>query len=133
MNRFRVLLADDHDTILADVRALLDPEFDVVASVRDGNSLLLAAESLKPDIIVADISMPHMSGIEAAWKIIEGNPDSRIVFLTMHNDPALLKESLAIGAMGYVLKRTAGDELVFAIHEVLEGRRYVSPFMRREL
>jgi DNA-binding NarL/FixJ family response regulator len=130
MTRMRVLLADDHAPVAAHLRAVLEPEFDVVATVGDGGALVQAAESLDPDVIVTDISMPVLDGMEAAGEILRKNPGARIVFLTVHNDPALVRRGLTIGGVGYVLKLTAGDELVPAIHAALQGDCYVSPAAR---
>ena len=125
--RMRVLLADDHPEILDYLRALLEPEFEVVATVGDGNALIAAAETLAPDVIVTDIAMPGLNGIAAAAQIIGTNPAARIVFVTVYNDPELVQRGLATGALGYVLKLRAGDDLVPAIHAVLRGERHLSP------
>lgn len=126
----RVLVADDNDDVLRDIRDLLEPEFDVIGTVGDGNSLVSAAEEFKPDVIIADISMPDLSGIEAAAKILEINPDSRIVLLTAHNDSALVDEGMAVGALGYVIKLNAGEDLARAINEAVRGRRFLSSVIR---
>ena len=126
MERTRILLADDHETVLEDVRSLLEPEYEVVGTVRDGQSLLAAAETLKPDIMVVDVSMPVLSGLEAVRRLKKDDPNAKVVFLTVHQDPALVKEALAAGALGYVVKAAAGDELVTAIQQALQGRTYVS-------
>ncbi len=127
MRQIRVLIADDHEEVLDDLRDMLEPEFKVVGAVSNGLALLSAAETLKPDVIVTDISMPEMSGIEAARKIIEKDPDSRIVLLTMHNDRALVEQGFAAGALGYSLKVKANQELPLAIYQALDGKRYISP------
>ncbi len=124
--RPRVLLADDHVETAEQLRALLEPEFEVVALVEDGRALVSAAVQLSPDAIVADISMPGLDGIEASELIRLRDPDARIVLVTVHSEPVLVARGLAAGALGYVLKDAAGDELVAAVHAVLDGRRFVS-------
>jgi DNA-binding NarL/FixJ family response regulator len=127
MSRARVLLADDHALIAERLRMVLEPEFEVVATVGDGGALVAAAERLAPDVIVTDISMPVLDGLEAASEILRRDPGARIVFLTIHNDPALVQRGLTIGGAGYVLKLSADDELVPAIQAALRGGSYVSP------
>lgn len=124
--RTRVLLADDHKANAALLRTLLQPEFDVVAAVEDGRALVQAAEALSPDVIVTGIAMPIMDGISASAEILRRNPEARIVLVTVHRDPVMVARSLATGAMGYVLKVAAGDELVPAVHAALRGERHVS-------
>ena len=125
--RARVILADDHPAVLEDLRALLEQEFEVVATVGDGNALIAAAETLAPDVIVTDIAMPGLNGIAAAADILRSNPAARIVFVTAYNDPVLVKKGLATGALGYVSKLRAGDDLVPAIHAALRGEHHLSP------
>ena len=125
--RARVILADDHPEVVEDIRALVEPEFDVVATVGDGNALVAAAETIGFDVIVTDIAMPGLNGIAAAAQILRNNPAARIVFVTVHNQPELVEKGLAIGALGYVLKLRAGEDLVPAIHTVLRGQRHLSP------
>ncbi len=108
------------------IRGLLEPEFDVVGAVVDGQSLISAADTFQPDVIVTDISMPRLNGIEAARLIIQKNPASRIILLTAYNDSALLEQCLSAGALGYVLKLKADEELSLAIHRALEDKRFVS-------
>jgi DNA-binding NarL/FixJ family response regulator len=127
VNRPRVLLADDHVVLLEGLRALLAAEFDVVGAVEDGRALLAAAESSKPDLVVVDISMPLLNGIEAALQLQKSCPRTKIVFLTMHKDAGLLKQALRAGASAYVLKQSAVRELAVAIREALAGRCYISP------
>lgn len=126
MCRPRILLADDHDGATALLRALLDSDFEVLDSVRDGRALVCAARQLAPDVIVADISMPLLDGIAAATEIRRADPAARIVFVSMHADPLVVDRGLATGALGYVLKLAAGDELLPAIRAALDGRRYIS-------
>ncbi len=130
VGRIRVLIADDHEEMLGDIRDLLEPEFDVVGTVGDGESLLSAADALQPDVIVTDISMPRMNGIEAARMIMQKNPASRIILLTVHNDPALVEQGLATGALGYVLKMKADEELALAIYSALRDKPFVSPLAK---
>jgi len=126
MGRLRVLLADDHPGILSRLTDLLEPEFKVVAVVGDGQSLVETAESLQPDLIITDISMPILSGLEAAKKIIQSTPETKIIFLTVHTNPDYVQEALELGAVGYVFKSNLVTDLQLAIGEVLEGRTYVS-------
>jgi len=127
----RVLIADDHGEVLDDIREALQPEFVVVAAVRDGCALVLAANQLKPDIIVADISMPQMDGIEATRVIIQKDPASKVIALTIHNDLEMVSLAFGAGVQGYVLKMRASQELSQALHTVLQGQRYLSPSLRR--
>lgn len=124
--RTRVLLADDHQANAALLRTLLQPEFEVVATVEDGQALVEAAEALSPDVIVTDIAMPILDGIAASIEILRRNPTARIVFVTVHCDPVMIARALAAGAFGYVLKVAAGDELVPAVRAALRGERHVS-------
>jgi DNA-binding NarL/FixJ family response regulator len=127
VQQIRVLIADDHADVLDDIRDLLEADFDVVGAVSDGQQLLKAAELLKPDVIITDISMPELNGIEAARRIIEKYPDSKIILLTMHNDPALIEQGFAAGALGYVLKVKANMDLPQAIYQAMEGKRFPEP------
>ena len=126
--RTRVLLADDHAATLRRWRELLEPEFEVVGSVGDGEALVAEAERLSPDVIVTDVAMPRMSGISAADAILRRHPAARIVFATAHADRTLLRRSLAVGAFGYVLKVKAGDELVPAVRSALREELHISRF-----
>jgi DNA-binding NarL/FixJ family response regulator len=123
--RPRVLLADDHPENTKLLRSLLLQEFEVVGQVEDGHALVSAAETLAPDVIVCDISMPGLDGITAAATILRRNPDARIVFVTVHGDALVVQTGLATGALGYVLKLVAGDELVPAVRAALRGERHV--------
>jgi two-component system, NarL family, response regulator NreC len=127
VQQIRVLIADDHADVLDDIRDLLEPDFDVVGAVSNGQQLLKAVESLKPDVIITDISMPELNGIEASRRIIEKHPDSKIILLTMHNDPALIEQGFAAGALGYVLKVKANMDLAQAIYQAMEGKRFPPP------
>jgi DNA-binding NarL/FixJ family response regulator len=124
--RPRVVLADDHVETGGLLRELLEPEFDVVAYVQDGHALVGAVELLRPDAIVSDISMPGIDGIAAAKVILRANPDARIIFVTVHGDAAYQERALSTGSLGYVLKLTAGDELVPAVRSALHGEPHVT-------
>lgn len=128
MTRARVLLADDHAPSIRRWLGLLQPEFDVIASVGDGEALIVAAERLGPDVIVTDVVMPRVSGMVAAHQILERQPGARIVFATVHADQSLLRRSLAMGALGYVLKARASEDLPRAVRAALRGQLLISPF-----
>lgn len=123
MARPRVLLADDHRMFVAGLTSLLQSDFDIVTTVFDGAALVRQAQILKPALIVADVSMPELGGIEATRMIRQTLPDARIILLTMHSDPALAEEAFSAGAAAYVLKRDAPDVLITAMKQVLSGRR----------
>lgn len=126
MSQPRLLLADDHIETAELLRGLLQSEFDVIAQVQDGQALVTAAERLSPDVIVSDISMPDVDGLTAAAEILRHNPDARIVLVTVHGDHGLVARGLQTGALGFVLKMAAGDDLIPAIHAALRGERHVS-------
>ena len=126
MYRPRVLLAEDHAETAERLRKLLRADFDVIASVEDGDALVDAAERLSPDAIVTDIAMPGVDGIEAVTLIRRNSPNARIVIVTVHSELMLVEAGLAAGALGYILKDTAGDELVAAVRAALGGHQYVS-------
>jgi len=128
MTRPRVLLADDHAATIERWRDLLEPDFDVVGTVTDGQALIEAAERLAPDVIVTDIVMPGVNGITAAERILRRHPAARVVFATVHADQTMLRRGLAAGAFGYVLKVRVGDDLVPAICAALRGELLISPF-----
>lgn len=127
MNRPRVLLADDHRMLSDGLKSLLADDFDLVGIVEDGLALVATARELRPDVIVADISMPHLSGIDAAIELRKDNPEIKIVFLTMHLDPAYARRALEAGARGFVVKHAAAAELVLAINAALKDQTYVTP------
>ena len=124
--RARVLLADDHVLLLEAFRRMLEPAFEVVGAVADGAALVEQALALEPDLVVADVSMPRMNGLEAARRLRGELPGTRVVFLTVNEDPQLAAEAFALGASGYVLKSSTAAELHAAILAVLAGRRYLS-------
>jgi DNA-binding NarL/FixJ family response regulator len=129
MSRVRVLLADDHAIVAEGVAQLLSAEFDLVAIVVDGGALVETAQKLQPDVVVADMAMPVLNGLEALKQLRAQASDIKFIFLTMHADPTLAAQALRAGASGYVLKHSAGEELVRAIHEVLVGRVYLTPLI----
>jgi len=133
MKRLRVLLADDHRIVAEGLRRLLEPEFDLVGVVEDGLALLEAAGKLKPDVIVADISMPELNGIDALEELRMTNPDVRVVILTMHRRLAYARKALDAGALGYVLKHSAPEELVVAVRAAAAGRTFVTSELAGEL
>jgi DNA-binding NarL/FixJ family response regulator len=127
MRKPRLLLADDHAMVVEGLTRLLEPEFEVVGTAGDGRALLEMAAQLKPDVILADVSMPLLSGIEAVRQLKRKDFRVKVIFLSMHADVELGSEALRAGGSGYVLKSSAADSLSRAIHEVLHGRVYVSP------
>ena len=133
MRRPRVLLADDHTLLLDAFAKLLEPECDVVGTVADGRALLAAAEELKPDVVVLDIAMPLLNGLDAGRQLKKALPDVKLIFLTMNQDPAIAAEAFRAGASGYLLKTSAGSELVKAIEEATSGRSYVTPLITQDL
>ena len=126
----RVLWADDHYRQLTPVQTLLERRFELVGMVSDGKAALDAARKLRPDVVVLDISMPELSGIDVARKLQADEDGPAIVFLSVHQDPAIVGAALDAGAFGYVLKAVAGRDLIVAIEEALAGRRYLSPALR---
>jgi DNA-binding NarL/FixJ family response regulator len=132
MKRARILLADDHTLTLEGIRAVLEPHHEIVGMVMDGRALLDAALRLKPDLIVLDITMPLLNGIDAAPQIKKSLPEVKLLFVTMHVNPAYLEAALNAGATGYVLKSSAREELLDAINSVLSGRIYVTPSLSSE-
>lgn len=133
MGRPRVLLADDHELLLGAFEKLLMPDCEIVGQVTDGRALVEAAARLKPDVIVLDISMPQLNGLDAGRKIKQGHRDVKLVFLTMNEDSDLAAEAFRAGASAYLLKRSAASELSTAIREVMQGRSYVTPLMTEGL
>lgn len=133
MKRPTLLLADDHRIVAEGLKRLLEPEFDLVGVVGDGRSLLSAARELKPDIIVSDITMPELNGLEALEELKKSNPDVRVVFLTMHHNAAYARRALEAGALGYVVKHSAAEELVLAVRSAVAGRSFISPAIAGEV
>jgi DNA-binding NarL/FixJ family response regulator len=122
-----VLLGDDHAVLLDCLKSILQPGFEVVGAVNDANALIAAARELRPDVIVLDISMPPMNGIEAARLLRQSNPEAKLIVLTMHCDAGVALEAMEAGVSAYVLKQSASTELVKAISEVMRGRSYMAP------
>jgi DNA-binding NarL/FixJ family response regulator len=133
MSRPRILLGDDHALLLGAFEKLLSGEFDVVGQATDGRALVAAAERLKPDVVVLDISMPQLNGLEAGRQIKQKQKHVKLVFVTMSEDPDLASEAFRIGAVGYLLKRSAASELITAIREVVQGRSYITPLITHDL
>src|SRR4051794_39365361 len=131
--RPRVLLADDHALLLGAFEKLLSEECQIVGQVADGRALVTAAETLKPDVVVLDISMPILNGLEAGRQIKQRVRDAKLVFLTMNEDTDLAAEAFRSGASGYLLKRSAASELLTAIREVMQGRSYITPLIAEGL
>jgi DNA-binding NarL/FixJ family response regulator len=133
MTNPRVLLADDHTIVAEGIKSLLKEEFELVGTVGDGRALLEAARELRPDAIVTDIAMPLLNGLDAVRQLKKEGSTAKIVILTMHSDPHLAAEALRAGASGYLLKHSAGEELITAIHEALKGRLYLTPLITKDL
>ena len=133
MRRPTVLLADDHLVFVDGIIRILTERFDIVGTVNDGSSLLEAASRLRPDVIVADISMPTQSGLEGLRQLKAKHVESRVIFLTMHADARLAAEAFRLGARGFVVKQSSGEELVKAIDEVLQGHKYLSAALTDEV
>ena len=125
-HRPRLLIAEDHLETAELLLNLLRRDFDVIGHVQDGLALVGAAERLAPDVIVSDITMPGLDGISAAAAILVKNPAARIIFVTVHGDPIVVQRVLAAGALGYVLKLAAGEDLIPAIRAALRGERHIS-------
>jgi DNA-binding NarL/FixJ family response regulator len=132
LERVRVLLADDHEDFLAVATRLLEPEFDVVSAVGNGQALIEEAARLEPDVLVLDISMPVLNGIEAARHLKAAGCGARIVFLTVHGDFDYVRAALGAGAHGYVIKSRLASDLLPALREALAGRSFLSPSVSLE-
>jgi DNA-binding NarL/FixJ family response regulator len=133
MEKTTVLLADDHKIVLEGLKGLLAEEFEVVGMVEDGRALLEQVQQLHPDVIVVDVAMPLLNGIDSVKKIKKFDVDSKVVFLTMHHDAMYAKEAFEAGALGFVLKHSAPSELTTAIEEALKGNTYISPAIAQEV
>lgn len=131
--RPRIVLADDHRMVADGLRNLLEPRYELVEIVEDGRALVEAALRLEPDVIVADITMPLLNGMDAIDQLRRQGCRAKVIFLTMHKDPLYAARAMRVGATGFVLKHSAGTELIAAIREVLEGRGFVSPVLAHQL
>jgi DNA-binding NarL/FixJ family response regulator len=127
VSRPRVLLADDHRVVAEGLKRLLAEDFELVGMVEDGRALVVAAKKLQPDVIVADITMPHLNGIDAMVQLKKDNAGIKVVFLTMHQDPAYARRALEAGAAGFVVKHSAPAELVMAVQAALKGQTFITP------
>jgi DNA-binding NarL/FixJ family response regulator len=130
VDRPRVLLAEDHPGVAEQLRRLLEPEFDVIATVCDGRALLAAEDELRPDVVVTDIMMPVLDGITATTALLARRPGTRVVLVTMHDDTDLAERGYTAGALACVLKLTAADELVPAVRTATRGERHMSSRLR---
>ncbi|MBH0189461.1 MAG: response regulator transcription factor [Nitrospira sp.] len=133
MMRPRILIADDHSLVLAGLLKLVEAEGVVVGTVEDGRALVEEAQKLRPDVILLDISMPLLNGLDAARQLTKLVPDSKLIFLTMHATPTYATEAFKAGASGYLLKRSAASELKQAIHAVLRGQHYMTPLITKDV
>jgi DNA-binding NarL/FixJ family response regulator len=133
MRKSRILLADDHKIVIEGLKGLLEPEFELVGTVEDGRALISEAARLRPDLIVVDISMPRLNGIDAVRQIRKNDSTIKVVFLTMHADASYAASAFEAGASGFVLKHSASLELITAIKEAMHGRTYVTPLIAGDL
>ena len=133
MSKIKVLVADDHRIVAEGLRSLLEPTFELVAIVENGRELIAAAKELEPEVIIVDISMPLLNGIDAAIQIRKAGIRAKIVFLTMHSEANYARRALAAGASAYVLKHSASSELLLAIQRALAGRSFVTPTLAAKI
>ena len=133
MNPITIIIADDHKMVLDGLKSLLEKEFTVSGLAKDGMELIRLVKAKKPDVVVADASMPKLNGIEAIRQVREVDPEIKTIVLTMHNDVAYAIRAFDVGANGYIVKHAAGDELITAIREVFKGRTYITPHIAGEL
>lgn len=133
--QIKILVADDHGVLRAGLRALLndEPDLSVVGEADSGEEALKIAKKVSPDIVLMDLNMPGMGGIEAARMMVKSHPQTRVLILTVHEDNELLKEAIKAGASGYILKRAVESELIYAIHAVMRGDLYIHSAMTRAL
>jgi DNA-binding NarL/FixJ family response regulator len=129
----RLLLADDHSLLLDAFKTLLTPSCDIVGTVTDGRQLLAEAPRLKPDVIVLDMAMPVLNGLDAGRRLKQMMPATKLIYLTVNQDPDIADEAFRIGASGYLLKTSAGRELFHAIEEAIRGRRYMTPLIAERM
>jgi DNA-binding NarL/FixJ family response regulator len=128
-----VLLADDHRTVAEGLKSLLPDELELVGVVEDGRAMIEAAEELRPDVIVADITMPNLNGFEALARLRKSHPNIKVVFLTMHQNASYARRALEAGASGFVVKHAAPEELVLAIHAALNGKTFITPALTKQV
>jgi DNA-binding NarL/FixJ family response regulator len=133
MRRPKVLLADDHTIVAEGLKSLLKDHYDLVGTVSDGGQLVEAARTLRPDVIVTDLSMPVLSGLDALRRLKAEQLDAKVIFLTMHADARVATEAFRAGARGFLLKQGAGEELITAIEDVLNGRTYLTPRLTKDV
>jgi DNA-binding NarL/FixJ family response regulator len=133
MTRPRILMADDHLMLLEAFKALLEPDFEVVGTVTDGRTLVEEFSRLHPDVVLLDVAMPLLNGLDAGRQLKAQRRSVKLIYLTMNPDPDLAGEALRLGASGYVLKSSAAQELKQAIHEALRGRSYITPLITRDV
>jgi DNA-binding NarL/FixJ family response regulator len=131
-NRARLIIADDHTLLAEACKSLLEPEFEVVAIVNNGRALLQVAPQLRPEVVIVDIAMPQLNGLDAGEQLKRLDPSTRLVYMTMNTDPEVAAEAFRRGAAGYVLKNSAAEELVSAIRSVLKGESYLSPSITKD-
>jgi DNA-binding NarL/FixJ family response regulator len=133
LSKARILLADDHTLVVEAFKKLLEPEFEVVGTVGDGRALLRVAPELQPDVVLVDLNMPLLNGLDASEQLKQLMPKVKIIVLTMNEDAEIAAETLQKWASGYLLKKSAGSELLKAVRDVLVGLKYVTPAMKTEL
>jgi DNA-binding NarL/FixJ family response regulator len=133
VNRPRVLLADDHVLVAEALKRLLAEEFELVGVVEDGLAMVKAAQELQPDVVVADITMPLLNGLDALPQVKAVAPSAQVVFLTMHHDVAYARRAIEAGASGFVLKHSAPAELTLAVRSALQGRTFITPALAGEV
>ena len=133
MRKPRILLADDHTLVREGMHSILQSDFEVVGQARDGMELVRMATELQPDVIVADIAMPNMNGLEAIRHLKKENLQAKFIFLTMHTGVEIAVQALRLGASGYILKVDASNELIRAIQEALEGRMFITPSIAKDV
>ena len=133
MRRISILLADDHTMICEGLKKMLEPEFEVIGCVMDGRALVRTAVELKPDLVLADVGMPLLNGLDAARELKKVMPRVKVIFLTMNADPDIASEALKIGASGYLLKNSKGEELLKAVREASRGTSYVTPQIKEAM
>lgn len=133
MARVRILLADDHTLFCNLLRDLLEPEYEVVGSVSDGRELLKAADALRPDVVLVDIGMPLLNGLDAGKRLKQAHPKTKLIYLTMNNNVEYAREALQAGASAFILKNSKSVELLHAIRDSLKGVSYMAPEIRRAM